>query len=65
MTKIKLKGTNLELPAAEGPYNLKVYPPRSLRKVLRNFRQRLKESRKVSFNGGTGHGRGDFGSATL
>jgi hypothetical protein len=60
MTKIRLKGTDLELPAAEGPYDLKVYPPECLRKVLRNFRRRLEESRKTSFNGG--HDRGHFRS---
>jgi hypothetical protein len=65
MTKIRLKGTDLELPAAEGPYNLKVYPPECLRKVLRNFRQRLKENRKISFNGNAGYDRRDFGSALV
>jgi hypothetical protein len=65
MTKIRLNGTDLELPAAEGPYNLKVYPPECLRKVLRKFRQRLKESRKVSFNGNAGYDRGNVGSALV
>jgi hypothetical protein len=63
MTKIRLKGTDLELPAAEGPYDLKVYPPECLHKVLKNFRRRLEASRKISFNGG--HDSGHFRSAPV